>query len=140
MDVLVLFLVLATSVGVAAALVAAFGRSIEAACEKIVPGEVGAAWAKYGKFALFITTLAGGLRLMELQAYVQPNSPGITYGQVLFEVFKSGIGALVGGAWTLLVVLSVVLIAYLVREGYQRMGDENGRAPAARAPFTAARH
>lgn len=122
MDVFALILVFAAAAGVSYAVVAAFSVPIELALRKVLAGDFSLAWAKYARFAVFVTGLAGGLRLKELEALATPAADRpIDASRCLLELFRTTTGSLTAASSSLLVVFGATLVAWVALQLYERM-------------------
>ena len=95
----------AAAITIAAAVVRLFSRPIDEALVRVIPAGMEPAWNRFAKFALFVVTFAGGMRLAEFAALLTmrtPAGPPIAAGQALLEIFKSITGSLVAAAVALL--------------------------------------
>ncbi|MBI4349020.1 MAG: hypothetical protein HY553_19435 [Elusimicrobia bacterium] len=117
MQALALLSVLLTAVAVAAAAVTTFSAAIDGVIGRIVEGEFSKAWSKYAKFAVFVASLAGGLRVRELEAWTR--TP-VDSGRLVLEVLKTAMGCGLGASWTLLAVFGAAFSAFLGMRLYER--------------------
>lgn len=122
MNALVLVLIFLAAIAVAGCVVAAFSTSIDGVLLRLLSGEMAAAWSKYAKFALFVASFTGGLRLNEIQALAGGEAQAsMKLGQCLMEVYKTIAGTLGGASWTLLIFFGATLAAYLASYLYSSL-------------------
>lgn len=148
MDSTILAFSFAAAIVIAASVALFFSRPIDEALGRVIPPEMGSAWRQYVKFALFVTTFAGGMRVSELSSFVAVRtaaSPPLTAGQGLMEVLKSITGSLTAAAIALLVFFTAALVIDASRRVYQsrRFSRPSPPAPPAEAegrPVGANRH
>jgi hypothetical protein len=103
----------AAAIAIAACVTIFFSKSIDEALTRVIPAEMASAWNRYVKFALFVVTLAGGMRLSELTQFLAMRTPGgppVPAGQALLEVFKSITGSLIAAAVALLGFFAATLV------------------------------
>jgi hypothetical protein len=122
MESLILAFSFVSAIVIAACVVTFFSTSIDAALARVIPEEMTPAWSRYVKFALFVVTFAGGMRLSELEAFLTmrtPAGPPLAAGHGLLEVFKSITGSLIAASGTLLGFFAVTLAVYASMRFYQ---------------------
>jgi hypothetical protein len=133
MESMVLAFSFASAILIAACVVTFFSTSIDEALARVVPVEMTPAWSRYVKFALFVVTFAGGMRLSELAGFMAlrtPGGPPLTAGQGLLEVFKSIAGSLIAASGTLLAFFVVTLAVYAAKRFYATHRADVDRAAA----------
>jgi hypothetical protein len=111
----------AASLAIAACVVVLFSRSIDEALLRVIPAEMVSSWRLYVKFALFVVTFAGGLRLSELAQLFALRAPGaapLAAEQSLLEVLRSVSGSLIAAASALLAFFAATLVVYASRRVY----------------------
>lgn len=148
MDTAILAFSFAAAVVLAASVVFFFSRPIDEALVRVVPPEMNSAWRQYVKFAVFVVTFGGGMRVSELSSFVAARgtgSPPLTGGQGLMEVLKSVSGSLSAAAIGLLAFFVAALSIDASRRLYQsrRAARPEPLAPPAEAerrPVGADRH
>jgi hypothetical protein len=99
-----------------------FPQPIAAILQRIVSTELGSAWQRYVTFAIYVVGVSGGVRVWELEKYVNPrgkDAPPIVLNadRWTLEVYRTVIGTLQSIAWILLVFFVAALIAYVVVRG-----------------------
>lgn len=145
METTILAFSFAAAIVLAACVTFFFSRPIDEALGRVVPPEMGSAWRQYAKFALFVVTFAGGMRVSELSNFVAARSaasPPLTAGQGLMEVLKSVAGSLSAAAIALLAFFLATLAIDSSRRMYQARRLERPLPPseAERRPVGAERH
>jgi len=145
MDTTILAFSFAAAIVIAACVVFFFSRPIDEAIARVVPPEMASAWRQYVKFAVFVVTFAGGMRVSELSAFVSTRStmsPPLTGGQGLMEVLKSVAGSLSAAAIVLLVFFAAALAIDASRRIYQgrRTARPSPAGEEERRPVGADRH
>jgi hypothetical protein len=119
----------------------AFEKPILTILERIVGAEMASAWARYMKFAIYVVGISGGVRIYELERYLeQPGAkmyePGfqltLTPERWVLEVYRTIIETLQALAWMLLIFFLFALVAYVIvriwgnrKEHNQKAGDQN---------------
>jgi len=98
-----------------------FSSSINKILNRIIADEIGLAWAKYLKFAIYVVGISSGVRIWELKKYITPE-PRTGEAQILeltanrwvLEVYGTVIGTLQGIAWMLLLFFVFALVAFVI--------------------------
>jgi hypothetical protein len=133
MNIAMLIVVFLSAILVSAGVVVAFSVPIDGALSQVLSPEMASPWSRFVKFALFVASLTGGLRLHEITALsaLGPSAAGnisVTLSECLIEVFKTVTGCLGMSAWTLLAFFCATLAAYAVVEGYEHYKSESKQA------------
>jgi hypothetical protein len=122
---LVTFLV---ALGVSALTVRLFAPSIDGILKRIITDAISTAWLKYMTFAIYVVGISKGVRVYDLERYVNPErwSPEQGGGPLtlntsrwVLEVYRTVIESLQGIAWLLLVFFVFALIAYVIVRGLE---------------------
>jgi len=105
----------------------AFEKPIITILDRIVGAEMATAWAKYMKFAIYVVGISGGVRIYELEKYLEPtetvNFPGakptvyeltLTPERWVLEIYRTIIETLQALAWMMLVFFLFALVAYVI--------------------------
>src|SRR5919198_2179843 len=108
------------SAAVSAIVVITFAKPIDDILRRIISDAISHAWVKYVKFAIYVVGISSGVRIWELEKYINP--PQIRDSQVLaltrdrwvLEVYRTIIESLQGLAWLLLVFFAVALLAFVI--------------------------
>jgi hypothetical protein len=109
---------------VAAGVVRLFDRPVAEILQRVVTGPLSAAWHRYIKFALLVVSVGGGVRIWELERYINPRSKDepmlvLNAERWVLEVYRTIIATLQSAAWMLLVVFLVALVAYVLVRGFE---------------------
>jgi hypothetical protein len=115
-----LLVTFAVAAFVSAVAARAFSKSADAILKRIIQDEVYVSWLTYLKFAIHVVGISSGVRLMEIERYVNP--PLYQNGQVqpltgerwVLEVYRCMIETLQGIAWVLLAFFAAALIAFVI--------------------------
>ncbi|PKL48667.1 MAG: hypothetical protein CVV39_04060 [Planctomycetes bacterium HGW-Planctomycetes-1] len=97
-----------------------FNRPLNKILERIISDQISRAWAKYLKFAIYVTGISSGVRIWDLEKYItKPHYEGseivqLTTERWVFEAYRATIGTLQGIAWMLLVFFVFALVAYVI--------------------------
>jgi hypothetical protein len=119
-----LLISLAVSMAVGAAFRAPVGRILE----RLVGSELAPAWRRYVFFAVVIVGVSGGVRIYQMERYVNPEGPEgmrlvLDRDRWVLEVYGTIIGSLQSMAWMLLVFFLVSLVAYVLVRGFELRRD-----------------
>ncbi len=101
-----------------------FEGSISKILSKIIKDEISSAWEKYLKFALIVAGISGGVRLWDMERYIDSQVEGahvltLTSERWALEVYRTIIGSLQSLVWVLLLFFLVSLIAYIIVRGHE---------------------
>src|SRR6266511_4810956 len=101
-----------------------FDRSISTILRRIVSDELSGAWQRYVTFAIYVVGVSGGVRVWEIEKYVNPrgkDSPPIVLNgdRWTLEVYRTVIETLQSIAWMLLVFFVADLVAYVIVRGFE---------------------
>jgi ABC-type multidrug transport system fused ATPase/permease subunit len=95
-----------------------FAKPIDDILKRIINDPISSAWARYLQFAIYVVGISSGVRIYNLENYVnpQPNiAPlGLTRNRWVLEVYRTVVESLQGLAWVLLVFFVVSLIAFVI--------------------------
>src|SRR5438552_2162272 len=93
-----------------------FSDAIDTAVTRALPGDLGEIWARFAKFAVFVSSVASGMSIEQLKGLAggmsQGSSAAAGPGQSVFDVFRTIIGCLKGAGLMLLIVLGIPLALY----------------------------
>jgi hypothetical protein len=111
-----------------------FERPLQDILYRLIPEDISLAWARYLKFAIYVVGISSGVRIWEMEKYINPQYYGDGQQQIValnadrwaLEVYRTIIGTLSGAAWLLMVFFVVALIAYVI----VRMVEARRRPPA----------
>lgn len=120
MNLSMLILVFLAAVAVAGCVTRIFAEPMDWALMRLINHEMAAAWSRFAKFAVFVASFTGGLRLNELQSLTTFGSgqAPVNWSQGLLEVYKTISGGLTAASYTLLIFFGATLIAYAATQVY----------------------
>jgi hypothetical protein len=114
------------ALAVSALVVRIFSPSFEAILKRIIADSISTAWSKYLTFAIYVVGISKGVRIYDLERYVNPErwekgSPvlALNANRWVLEVYRTVIESLQGIAWLLLVFFVFALIAYVIVRGLE---------------------
>ena len=112
------------ALGVSAIVIHMFGTSILKILQRIVADEMANAWHQYIKFAAYVVGVSGGVRIYQLEQYI--NAPhkdvevlALTTQAWTLEIYRTVIGTLQSLAWMLLLVFIFALIAFVIVRAFE---------------------
>jgi ABC-type transport system involved in multi-copper enzyme maturation permease subunit len=87
--------------------------------QRLITDEIHAAWQRYLTFAIYVVGISSGVRIWQLERYVEPateNAPLLVLNRDrwVLEIYRTIIETLQGLAWLLLVFFIFALIAYVI--------------------------
>lgn len=87
--------------------------------DRIMSDEIYDSWVKYLIFALYVVGISSGVRVWDLEKYINPAKEGaeilvLNSGRWILEIYRTIIGTLQGAAWMLLVFFMIALIAFVI--------------------------
>jgi len=98
-----------------------FAQPIDGILRRIVADDISNAWLKYMKFAIYVVGISKGVRVWELERYINPGRHDdkarileLNSDRWVLEVYRTIIETLQGIAWMLLVFFVFALIAYVI--------------------------
>ena len=98
-----------------------FAQPISGILNRIITDDISAAWLKYLKFAIYVVGISKGVRVWDLERYINPGRHDdkarileLTQDRWVLEVYRTIIETLQGIAWMLLVFFVFALIAYVI--------------------------
>lgn len=123
MDIAMLVLTFLAALAVAGGVVLAFSMPIDAVLSKLVPAELAEAWSRCAKFAVFVSSFTGGLRLGELGGLVAAGAgrTAVATPQAFLEVMKTVSGALTAASWAVLAFFGGALAVYAASRMYESL-------------------
>ena len=112
------------AIAVSFAVVKLFGTPISAIFKRIIEDKIHTAWVKYINFAACVVGIAGGVRIYNLERYINEGSNKqdilvLTPNRWVLEVYRTVIETLKAIAWMYLVVFVFALIAYVIVRGFE---------------------
>ena len=112
------------ALGVSAIVIHMFSASILKILQRIVADELANAWHHYIKFAAYVVGVSGGVRIYQLEQYI--NAPhkdfevlALTTQAWTLEIYRTVIGTLQSLAWMLLLVFIFALIAFVIVRAFE---------------------
>ena len=101
----------------------AFAKPIDDILKRIINDTISSAWARYLQFAIYVVGISSGVRIYNLENYVNPH-PNIatlelTRNRWVLEVYRTIIESLEGLAWVLLVFFIISLIAFVIVRAFE---------------------
>ncbi len=100
-----------------------FTKPIMKILGRLVSDELAPIWHRYLMFAIYVVGISGGVRLWEMEKYIDPDKNGVVLtlnsDRWMIEIYKTIIGSLQGVAWMLLVFFLFALVAYVVVKGFE---------------------
>src|SRR5690554_4750448 len=106
-----------------------FKRPIGEILHRIIKASISSAWQKYITFATYVFGISGGVRIYQLERYLEiPTEAALTLelttGRWSVGVFSTSIGTLRSIAWMYRVIFIVALIAYVIVGGSELKSPE----------------
>ena len=112
------------ALGVSAIVIHMFSATILKILPRIVADELANAWHQYIKFAAYVVGVSGGVRIYQLEQYI--NAPhkdvevlALTTQAWTLEIYRTVIGTLQSLAWMLLLVFIFALIAFVIVRAFE---------------------
>jgi len=101
-----------------------FKKPIARIMQRLVADEIYAAWCKYLTFAIYVVGISGGVRVWDLEKYINPSGKDnlileLTQERWILEIYHTVIATLQSIAWMLLVFFLFALIAYVIVRGFE---------------------
>ena len=112
------------ALGVSAIVIQMFSTSILKILQRIVADELANAWHQYIKFAAYVVGVSGGVRIYQLEQYINALHKDVevlaltTHAWTL-EIYRTVIGTLQSLAWMLLLVFIFALIAFVIVRAFE---------------------
>lgn len=133
----------ATALTVSIMVAQMFRKPIEDILNRIVADSVSSAWAKYMRFAIFVTGVSSGVQFYRIEQFLDqpapkasptgevpyvPPTPVLDGAHWLLEIYRTIIQTLQGITWMLLVFFVCSLIAFVIVRAFElRRGNSNAR-------------
>ena len=117
---LVTFLI---SLAVSTIVVYFFNKPIQSILARVLMDDVSKAWARYLYFAMYVVGISCGVRIWDLEKYINPTViangttvpiPELNQDRWILEVYRTVIDSLQGLAWLLLAFFVIALVAFIV--------------------------
>ena len=99
---------------VSALVVLLFDKAVGAILSRIIADDISAAWQRFVRFALIVVGVSGGVRIYQLERYLEEGTRDLTTEQWTLEVYRTIIEALQSMAWALLLFFMLALLAYVL--------------------------
>ncbi len=101
---------------------AIFRDSITRIMQRLVTEDIYYAWTRYIIFAIYVVGISGGVRIWNMEQYLDGGAPGggvlvLTPDRWFLEIYRTVIGTLQSDAWMLLLFYVFALIAYVILKG-----------------------
>ncbi|SEM37658.1 hypothetical protein [Halomonas caseinilytica] len=101
-----------------------FNKPVGKILSRIVKDEISGAWHRYITFAGFVVGVSGGVRIYDLERYINARDQNVdalalTAERWTLEVYRTIIETLQSIAWMYLLVFIVALIAYVIVRGLE---------------------
>ncbi len=107
------------SVAVASLVALLFAKPIDDILNRVVPGDISRAWARYLRFAIYVFGIGGGVRMWDFEKYLTATQPYNTIVPLsterwVLEIYQTVIGTLQSTAGLLLAFFVAALIAVVI--------------------------
>jgi len=90
-----------------------FRRSVGGLLDVTFPPEIVSAWRKYVSYVVYVVGITGGVRVWQLERYIDPKPETIlNRDRWVLEVYRTIVGAMQSTAWLLFVFFVIAMIAY----------------------------
>lgn len=100
-----------------------FAKPVKKILARLVSEELAPTWQRYLLFAIYVVGISGGVRVWDLERYINPDKEGtilaLNSDRWIIEVYKTVIGTLQSVAWMLLVFFLFALLAYVIVRGQE---------------------
>lgn len=101
-----------------------FAKPIDRILNRIVGDELGQAWARYMRFAIYVVGIGGGVRVWAMEKYLTAQEPykeivPLTSDRWVFEIYETIIGTLSSTATVLLVFFVFALVAVVIVRAFE---------------------
>ncbi|PLC49658.1 hypothetical protein CR159_12110 [Pollutimonas subterranea] len=96
-----------------------FDKPLSRILDRIIQDDIASAWRRYITFAAFVVGISGGVRIYELERYIDPPQKDLapltlTSERLVLEIYRTIIECLQSIAWMYLVVFVFALVAYVI--------------------------
>jgi len=101
-----------------------FKKPVSRIMQRLVTDDIYTAWTKYITFAIYVVGISGGVRVWDLEKYINPSGKDnivleLTQDRWMLEVYHTVIATLQSVAWMMLVFFLFALIAYVIVRGFE---------------------
>jgi len=115
------------------ALARVFQKPIGTILHRIIAEDIYRVWVRYLTFAIYVVGLSGGVRVWDLERYINPKGDNgtvleLTRDRWILEIYRTFIGTLQGVAWMLLVFFIFAMIVYVIVKGMEMKHAGGGGA------------
>ena len=122
-----LFVTFVVALTVASIVARLFTGPVDRILKRITSEEISGGWLRYMQFAIVVVGVSRGVRIYNLERYINPqvrdNSEGrilaLTQERWILELYRTVIETLEGIAWMLLWFFAIALIAYVVVRAFE---------------------
>jgi hypothetical protein len=119
-----LFINLVVAFGISAGVALLFKKPVARILERLVADGIYTAWTRYITFAIYVVGVSGGVRIWDLEKYINPSGKDniileLTRDRWMLEIFHTILATVQSIAWMLLVFFLIALIAYVIRRGFE---------------------
>lgn len=106
-----------------------FDGAMERTLDRIVGNDLTEPWRRYLRFAIVVVGVSGGVRLWDLEKYLDPRSSALelTGARWTLELYRTLIETLQSVAWMLLLFFMCSMIAYVVVRAIESKAHRSGR-------------
>lgn len=99
-----------------------FSKSVNDIMDRVISDKIHTAWVKYVKFASMVVGISSGVRIYDIEKYINPVTYGKSGNTIIslnserwsLEVFRTVIETLQGLTWVFLLFFIVALLAYVI--------------------------
>lgn len=108
-----------------------FDKSIDSMLRRIIADPISKAWTRYLKFAIYVVGISSGVRIWDLERYLNPEPSfnrtilTLTTERWILEIYRTIIGTLQGLAWLLLVFFIFALLAFVIIRVFELRNRHN---------------
>ena len=101
-----------------------FKKPVSRIMQRLVTDDIYMAWTKYITFAIYVVGISGGVRVWDLEKYINPSGKDnivleLTQDRWMLECYHTVIATLQSIAWMMLVFFLFALIAYVIVRGFE---------------------
>ena len=108
-----------------------FDKSIDGMLRRIIADPISKAWSRYLKFAIYVVGISSGVRIWDLERYLNPELSvnrtvlTLTTERWILEIYRTIIGTLQGLAWLLLIFFIFALLAFVIIRVFELRNRNN---------------
>jgi hypothetical protein len=127
MFIVLLIVTFVVSIAVSTTIVIFFDKPIRQLLNRIIPEDLGSAWTRYVKLAIYVVGISGGVRIWSLERYISKRTATdellqLTRERWIIEIYQTIIGTLQSVVWLLLVFFVFSLIAFVIVRVFESRG------------------